>query len=103
MLAIGVDGGVRAWRCTPPGRLSERIVVVLLVVLIISIAGGLGILIGGARPAEPLHFVYAIVVLGVLPIAETLSRKSSPRRRGIATLLGALVAVIVLARLFATG
>ena len=45
----------------------------LLVLLLITIAGGLGLLVGGARPREILHFVYAIVVFGAVPIAAALS------------------------------
>ena len=76
---------------------------ILLVLLAVTIAGGLGLLVGGGRPHEALHFVYAIVVLGTLPIAASLTRRASPRSQGIASLVGALVALIVVARLFGTG
>ena len=78
-------------------------VVILLVMLVVAIAGGLGLLLGGGHPAQQLHFVYAIVALGVLPIADTLSKGRSTRTRGLATLVGALVALVVIARLFGTG
>jgi hypothetical protein len=103
MLVIGVEGALRAWRQSPPGPLAERLVVVLLVMLFVSIAGGLGLLVGGGHPKETLHFVYAIVALGVLPISDTLSKGRSPRTRGLASLVGALVALVVVARLFGTG
>ncbi len=103
MLVIGIDGGVRAWRRTPPGSRAYGLVVVLLIVLVVTIAGGMGLLVGGASPAEQLHFVYAVVALGVLPIADTLSKGWSPRRRGLASVVGAIVALIVVARLFGTG
>ena len=103
MLVIGIEGALRAYRRTPPGRWSERLVVILLVLLVISIAGGLGIVIGGGHPSQQLHYVYAIVALGVLPIADTLSKGRSPRTRGLASLIGALVALVVIARLFGTG
>jgi hypothetical protein len=67
------------------------------------VAGGLGLLAGGGRPKEILHFVYAIVALGAVPVADSMARRSGPRRRGIASLIGALVALAVIARLFQTG
>jgi hypothetical protein len=43
------------------------------------------------------------VALGALPVAESIARQASPRRRAIASLVGALVALVVIARLFQTG
>ena len=64
---------------------------------------GLGLLVGGGQPREQLHFVYAVVALGALPVTDSLSRGFGPRARGLATLVGALVALAVIARLFGTG
>lgn len=75
----------------------------LLLTLIVTSAGGLGMLVGGGRPREPLHFVYAVVALAMMPFATSLSRHSAPRRQGVATFLGSLVALIVILRLFGTG
>ena len=90
-------------RRSPPNDLTDRLQSLLLVLLAVTIAGGLGLLVAGGRPKEALHFVYAIVVLGALPIAAGLSRRASPRAQGIVSLVGALVALIVVARLFGTG
>lgn len=103
MVLVGAEAGWRAWLRSPPAGWAERLDGLLLVVLAVAIAGGLGLLVGGARPHELLHFVYAVVVIGALPIAGTLSRGASPRARGLSSLAGALVALIVVARLFATG
>ena len=102
MLA-GVEAGWRAWRRSPPGDVADRLEGILLLVLVLAIAGGLGLLVGGARPRELLHFVYAVVVLSALPIAGALSKEASPRARGLARVAGALVALVVVARLFGTG
>jgi hypothetical protein len=99
----GVEAGWRALRRSPPNDLTDRLQSLLLVLLAVTIAGGLGLLVAGGRPKEALHFVYAIVVLGALPIAAGLSRRASPRAQGIVSLVGALVALIVVARLFGTG
>jgi hypothetical protein len=69
----------------------------------VTITGGLGLLAGGTRPRELLHFVYAVVALGVLPVSTSFSARWAPRRRGIVTLLGALIALAAILRLFATG
>ena len=76
-----------------------------LVLLLVAVTGavGLGLLLGDARPREPLHFVYAVVALAVLPISTSASARWEPRRRGIATLLAALVALAAIVRLFGTG
>lgn len=103
MVLIAVEAGWRAWRRSPPGDIAHRLETILLVMLVIAIAGGLGLLVGGARPQELLHFVYAIVVLSALPIAGTLTKEASPRSRGLAGVVGALVALVVVARLFGTG
>ena len=100
---VAVEAGWRAWRRSPPGDIADRLEAILLVALVIAIAGGLGLLVGGARPQELLHFVYAIVVLSALPIAGTLTKEASPRSRGLADVVGAFVALVVVARLFGTG
>jgi hypothetical protein len=87
----------------PPGDLTERIEQICLIAIVVTGAGGLGLLVGGDRPREVLHFVYAIVALGALPLASSLARRMSPRRRGFTSLIGAVVALVVVARLFGTG
>ncbi len=102
MLA-GAEAGWRAWDRRPPGDLADRLQTVLLIALLVTVAGGLGLLVGGGGPGEALHFVYAIVVVGAMPIARSLSRGASPRTQGIAGVVGALVSLVVVARLFGTG
>jgi hypothetical protein len=102
-VAVGLEGGWRAVRRLPPGPLASQLETITLVALVVAIGGGLGLFVGGARPAEALHFVYAIVALGILPLADSLSRNAQPRTRGGATVIGALVVLVVILRLFATG
>jgi hypothetical protein len=82
---------------------AGRLEALLVLVLAVTIAGGLGLLMGGGRPRELLHFVYAVVALGVLPLVDSLSRRAGPRARGIATFAAALIALAVVVRLFQTG
>jgi cobalamin biosynthesis protein CobD/CbiB len=103
IVLIAVEAAWRAWRRSPPGDIADRLEGILLLLLMVAIAGGLGLLVGGARPQELLHFVYAIVVLSAMPIADTLTKEASPRARGLASVIGALVALVVVLRLFGTG
>jgi hypothetical protein len=100
---VGLEAAWRAWRGTTRGLAAERLEPLFILALVVTVAGGLGLLAGGGRPREVLHFVYAIVALGALPVAESIARQASPRRRAIASLVGALVALVVIARLFQTG
>lgn len=68
-----------------------------------TIAGGLGLLAGSGRPREVLHFIYALVALGMLPVVDMLVRRAGPRGRAIATFAGAAIGLGVIVRLFQTG
>jgi hypothetical protein len=100
---VGLEAGVRAVRRIPPGPSAALLERLLTLAVVVTSAGGLGLLVGGARPRELLHFVYAVVAIGAVPVAGSLSRRASPRRRGFATLAGALIAFVVILRLFGTG
>jgi hypothetical protein len=100
---VGLEAAWRAWRRAPPGRPAERLEQLVIIALVVTVAGGLGLLVGGARPREILHFVYAILALGALAVADSIARRAGPRPRAMATLVAALVALAVIARLFQTG
>jgi hypothetical protein len=102
-VVLGLEAGWRAVRRSPPGPSVARLEQLLTLVLVVTVAGGLGLLAGGALPREVLHFVYAVIAVGAVPVADSLSRQWDPRRRGIATFGGALVALVVILRLFGTG
>jgi hypothetical protein len=100
---VALDAAWRAWRGRPRGPLADRLGAVVLIVLVITGAGGLGILAGGSSPAEALHFLYAILAFASLPVADSLSRGRSPRRQAFATLVAAMIAMVLIVRLFQTG
>lgn len=102
-LVVGLEAGWRAVRRSLPGYRVTQLEGLLTLVLVVTAAGGLGLLVGGARPRELLHFVYGVIAIGAVPVADSLTRQADPRPRAIATLIGALVSLVVVLRLFGTG
>jgi hypothetical protein len=100
---VAGEGAVRLVSARPPGRLAAAGSGAVAILVGMAAAGGLALLLGGHRPTERLHLVYALLALGLVPLADSLTAQASPRRRALARLLGALVAVGVIMRLFATG
>lgn len=101
--AAGVEAAWRLVRRAPPERLAERLDQVVLLVLLVTSAGGLGVVAGGGGPANSLHYVYTVVALALLPLASTFTRGRSARVRAGATVVAAIVALVVVLRLFQTG
>jgi hypothetical protein len=92
---------VRAW-LGRPGRLAvDRVILAALVVIVANVAVGLVLLATGSRPADPLHFLYAVVALLALPIARFWG--ALERRRALALAIGGVVLVGLVVRLFQTG
>jgi hypothetical protein len=56
-----------------------------------------------AAIAEWQHLIYGLLTFGLVPLADSLNTQASPRRQALARLVGALVAAVVMLRLFATG
>ncbi len=103
MLLVAGEGTVRLVRARPPAKAASVGLGAVAILLGMTIAGGLALLAGGQRPKEFLHLVYALLALGLVPLADSLAARASPRRRALARLVGGLVAAGVIARLFATG
>jgi hypothetical protein len=103
MVLVAGEGAVRLVRAQPPGKLAGVGSGTVTILLGMAAAGGLALLLGGHRPAEWLHLLYALLALGLVPLADSLTTQASPRRQALARLLGALVAGVVILRLFATG
>jgi hypothetical protein len=103
MVLVAGEGAVRLVSARPPGRVAAAGSATVMILLGMAAAGGLALLLGGHRPTEWLHLVYALVAFGLVPLADSLTIQAIPRRRALARLLGALVAAVVIVRLFATG
>jgi hypothetical protein len=103
MALVAAEGAARLVAARPPGRLAAASSATVTILLGMTSAGGLALLVGGHRPSEWLHLVYALLALALIPFADSLMSQASPRRRALARLGGALIAAVVIARLFATG
>jgi hypothetical protein len=103
VLLVAAEGVWRGIHSQSPGRLSAALGGLLLLALGVTSAGGLGLLVGGARPRETLHFVYAMLALGAVPTLSSLTRQATPRQQGLMTALVGGIALAVIARLFGTG
>jgi hypothetical protein len=103
MVLVAGEAAVRVVRPRPPGRLAAAGLGAVTILLGMAAAGGLALLLAGRRPAEWLHLLYALLAFGLVPLADSLTTQASPRRQALARLLGALIAAVVILRLFATG
>jgi hypothetical protein len=92
--AVGWSGG-RRW--------LDRAVLVQTVVALVAVVSGLGLLVTGLRPADPLHFLYAALVAGLALVVRAAAGRRSTRRVGGWLVLGSLVLGGVLVRAFMTG
>lgn len=99
MVRAAAEGSWRFLRDRPPGRLSAGVSVTAIISVGMTAAGGLAMLVSGERPEEVLHLIYAVLALGLIPFGDSLAAHARPRRRAIARILGALVALLVIVRL----
>jgi hypothetical protein len=77
-------------------RLTELAIVVQALV-------GLGLFVGGNRPAESLHWIYGPAVLLSLPVAWVLTRGSGERREAWGLMFGSLAVFLLTIRAIGTG
>jgi hypothetical protein len=75
---------------------------VVSVFLVGAVSGGL-LLLGGFRPAEALHLLYAVIALAVVPLARSFLGRATPRRATALLLVAFVVLGAVTYRLFTTG
>lgn len=98
LLVAGVGWG----RLGRPGLLAvDRTILAALVLVLVAIASGLFLFVGGPPPADPLHFLYAAAALAVLPIVRFGGVFG--RRRALWLAVGAVVLVGLVVRLAQTG
>ena len=102
-VVAALEAGRRAFLKRPPGGLAAHITGTVLLLLGLTAASGLGMFVAGVHPRKDLHFVYALLAFGAVPLADALGRRGSPRRRALITVAGALFGLVLIVRLFTTG
>jgi hypothetical protein len=103
IIAVAAEAAVRLVRGRLPGRFVARSLAVVLILVVMATAGGLALLVGGHRPREWWHAMYAGFAFAMIPLADSITLRASARWKALARLLGALVALEVIVRLFQTG
>lgn len=104
IIAATLEGGVRLIRNKPAGDAAWRTLLGVLISSGATILVGLTLLISGEHPKEWLHLLYAALAFGLVPFADNASISiSNNRTRGLYRVVGGLVCLIVITRLFVTG
>jgi heme A synthase len=103
MLVIVAIVGIAAARTDRAHRALEWLGRTALAVIGVTILLGAALLLTGARPAELLHLLYGVVLLGTLPLAQTFAAEAPARSRAAVVAGAALIGLILCWRLFATG
>lgn len=74
----------------------------VVAVLAAALVGGL-MLATGSAPSDGLHVLYGVLALAALPGVGLVAAGRPPRQRMVALLIGTIVLLILLLRLFQTG
>ena len=85
------------------GPAFERLQAAAVSVLVVAAASGLVLLAVGARPAEGLHLLYAIVAIALIPLARSFLGRANARAAGALLFAAFVVLGGVAYRLFTTG
>jgi hypothetical protein len=80
----------------------DRAILVTLAVVAVAVLSGLVVAVTVGGPADPLHFLYGLLALAAVPISRSI-RAGDDRRIGSAVVVGALIALGAVIRLFMTG
>jgi hypothetical protein len=81
----------------------DRAILVTLAVIAAAVLTGLVVALTDRGPADPLHFLYALLALAVLPVARAVGAGRSDRRLERAVLIGAAIGLGAVLRLSMTG
>lgn len=92
--AVILDRGF-AW----VGRLGA----VLVIAVGVEVALGAATWLTGRRPGEGLHVLYGIAVLAAFPLASSFAADAPPRERTGVVAVAAVVSLLLIWRLYATG
>src|SRR6266568_1767991 len=100
-LLLAITAGIAAWLGGAPWvRMAGTVVTVLVGAEVIL---GAIAWIGGDRPSEALHYLYAIAALGAVPLAATFASEAPPRPRATVLAVAGLILAVLVWRLASTG
>lgn len=104
VLSATLEGAVRAVWERPAGIATGRTRTAVVLAVVMTATAGIALLIGGKHPGEWLHLIYVALAFALIPVADNSATSlKSNRGKGLARFGGGLVALVVIARLFATG
>jgi len=104
VIAATLEGALRIIRNKPAGEAAWRTLQGVLISAGITALAGIALLVSGEHPKEWLHLLYAALAFGLIPFADNASISlPNNRTRGLYRVVGGLVCLIVLTRLFVTG
>lgn len=104
VFAATMEGASRIIRNRPAGNAAWRTLVAVLISAGVTALAGVALLISGEHPKEWLHLLYAALAFGLIPFSDNASISlPNNRTRGLYRVVGGLVCLIVLTRLFVTG
>jgi hypothetical protein len=106
--AVGAAAGVLAGAWALATRSSgilwlDRFLLVVLAAAALAGLVGLLLLVTGGHPQDPLHIVYGVLVVAIVPATRYVSRGWTERRQAAALAVAFLVSIGVLWRLLMTG
>lgn len=84
-------------------RLQDGLSVALFAALLGAVLLGPGIVVGVGPPSDPTHYVYAAAALGAVPLGRLVAVRRGRGRVSWWVAGGALVTLLALLRLWATG
>jgi peptidoglycan/LPS O-acetylase OafA/YrhL len=82
---------------------TDRLRIGLTIVIGLQILAGLALFATAARPREPLHLLYGLAALAVLPLAGTFASEAPPRPRAWVLAAACLLLLVIAWRLASTG
>jgi heme A synthase len=82
-VVIGVWGLVLFFRRQRPGGNYNSALVIVEIVFIVQGLVGATLFVAGRRPHDPLHWLYGVLLVIVLPIATTYTSGRDDRRQSL--------------------
>jgi ABC-type Fe3+ transport system permease subunit len=102
-VCVAISGMVAFVIRRDPQPWLDRALLAAVATAAVAMATGIVLLATGARPEDPLHLIYGVVLLVLPLIARYLARPARTGRQSIAVGIAGLVALTVIVRLIQTG